>query len=275
MAEKVEEAKQEAIAAATMPAPPEDGVPAKAGDIWAPPTAQMQGTSFILKMLIYGQSGVGKTRLAASAADVKDLSPVLFVDAEAGTMSIRERKDLEVFRMSDYAALQKFVAYMRGDVGSKYKTVVIDSLTDVGRVVIRQCVVDARQMNSNHDREIPEMRDWGRYTERMKIIIRALRDAPVNVILTALIRDQKDELSGKISYSPALQGAAASTDAMAYVDLVGYFAPIGGGANKPIPTLHFASNPQYVAKDRSGFLPEKMEDPTFAEIYKYITGGKK
>lgn len=266
---KIEEPKQ-TTDGAVMPEPDKP----KAGEVWAPPTAQMQSTSLILKMLIYGQSGIGKTRLAASADDVKALQPVLFVDAEAGTMSIRERKDLKVFRMDDYASLQRFIGFMRSGVEKEYKTVIVDSLTDIGRTVLRQCVLDARKANSNHDPEIPELRDWGRYTERMKIVIRALRDAPVNVILTSLVREDKDELTGKIGYKPALQGQAASMDAVAYMDVIGYFSPIGGG--KSTPTLHFDTNASFVAKDRSGFLPTVVESPTFPIIYEFIAkGGKK
>lgn len=275
MAEAKTKPDEASVNSANLPVPDEAKVeaPPQVGTTWSPTTAEMSTTLLTIKMLIYGQSGIGKTRLAASAADVKELCPVLFVDAEAGTMSIRERKDLQVFRMSDYAALQKFVGFMRNGVEKEYKTVVVDSLTDIGRTVIRQCVLDARRANSNHDPEIPGMQDWGRYTERMKIIIRSLRDSPVNVVLTSLARDDKDELSGKISYKPALQGAAAAMDAVAYMDIIGYYAPVGGG--KSTPTLFFNTNAGFVAKDRSGLLPEKMEEPTFTQIHKLITGGNK
>ena len=37
-------------------------------------------------MLIHGVSGVGKTSLAATASQVDDMSPVLYVDFESGTL---------------------------------------------------------------------------------------------------------------------------------------------------------------------------------------------
>ena len=41
-------------------------------------------------MLIHGVSGVGKTSLAATASQVDDMSPVLYVDFESGTLPVRE-----------------------------------------------------------------------------------------------------------------------------------------------------------------------------------------
>lgn len=41
-------------------------------------------------MLIHGVSGVGKTSLAATASQVDDMSPVLYVDFESGTLPVRD-----------------------------------------------------------------------------------------------------------------------------------------------------------------------------------------
>ena len=41
-----------------------------------------------IKILIYGDSGKGKSVLAASASLVPEMSPVLFLNAEGGTLSV-------------------------------------------------------------------------------------------------------------------------------------------------------------------------------------------
>ena len=59
-----------------------------------------------LKILIHGDPGVGKTWLAGTAADSKAMSPVLFVDTEGGTLTIRSKVKngvLDIVRVTIYS----------------------------------------------------------------------------------------------------------------------------------------------------------------------------
>ena len=84
----------------------------------------------VLNMLVYGDPGVGKTVLAGSASQVEAMSPVLFIDVEGGTMSLRNRyPDVEVVRVSSWSDMTS----LYNDIANtdSYKTIVLDSLTEI------------------------------------------------------------------------------------------------------------------------------------------------
>lgn len=221
-------------------------------------------TDPFLKMVLYGNYGTGKTVLAASSEDSPEMREVLFVDCEAGTLSIRKRKNLHRFPVTEYRHVNDLVGYLRSkDLTDKYRTVIIDSITEIAKQVIRQCIVEGRNANPNHDRDIAEQRDWQRYTERMRVIIRAMRDAPVNVIMTALERENKDDATGAITVGPMVQGQQVAVDLGAYVDIVGRMTAINKGAGRKIL---LQPDGKYAAKDRSGLLPPEIENPTMSDI---------
>src|SRR5688572_21297820 len=58
---------------------------------------------FNFNMMIYGPPGVGKTVLCGSAAEVIEMSPVLFVDVEGGTLSVSAQGfDCDVVRVTTW-----------------------------------------------------------------------------------------------------------------------------------------------------------------------------
>ena len=57
-------------------------------------------------MLVYGESGVGKTTLAGSADEVAEMRKVLIIDIEGGTLSIRKKfPNVEVVRVKNWPDL--------------------------------------------------------------------------------------------------------------------------------------------------------------------------
>ncbi|KKK74153.1 hypothetical protein LCGC14_2886620 [marine sediment metagenome] len=58
-----------------------------------------------LKLLIYGNYGVGKTTLAASAMLVASMRDVLMISAEAGDLSVVDMKGLDAITIKDFKAL--------------------------------------------------------------------------------------------------------------------------------------------------------------------------
>src|SRR4051794_28795708 len=60
-----------------------------------------------LNVLIYGESGAGKSRLSGSASKVAEMSPVLLLDFEGGTLSLRDiYPAVEVVRITSFSQLQ-------------------------------------------------------------------------------------------------------------------------------------------------------------------------
>jgi hypothetical protein len=74
-------------------------------------------------MLIYGSSGVGKTVFGSTA------DKVLFLDAEAGMMSVKDKKIDRVKIKTFQDVIDSYNFLKSGQ--HEYKTVVIDSLTEI------------------------------------------------------------------------------------------------------------------------------------------------
>lgn len=230
------------------------------------------------KSLWYGQPGVGKTVLAGSVVEVPDMCPVLFVDAEGGTMSVQNKKGIRYVRVRSYADILELIKLLRDPEAQKfYKTIVIDSLSEVERIVRMGVVAEAVKNDPSHDREIPYQQDWNRNSERNRRIVRILRDLPYNIIFTALSRDIRDDATGTSNTRIALPGQLAD-EVAGFIDVVGLLTTqVVRKDNKRVLIRRLAVQPtgRFVAKDRSNKLGPVVDQPTMLKIYNLIHGKSK
>lgn len=230
-----------------------------------------------LDLIIFGNPGVGKTYLAGSASEVEAMSPVLFLDVEGGTMSIRDvYPDIEVIRLKDIpekrisAWDQITKVYEELRKGTNYKTIVIDSLTEVQKASMYWTMQEARKNNPDLDPDVARMRDWGKSIELMRKFIRAFRDLECNTIFTALESQVKDD-EKIIAHTASLPGKLAF-EASGFVDIVGCLYTKTD--TKGETDRYLLSQPvrKYVAKDRSGNLPVTLENPSMTKLYSLVIG---
>lgn len=225
-------------------------------------------------ILIFGESGIGKTTLAGSADAVPALRPVLFIDIEGGTTSLTHSyPEVETVRVKTWQDMQNvFNELAEGKHG--YKTVVLDSLTEIQKFNMYHVMEKAVLERSNQDPDVPAMRDWGISLEQTRRLVRGFRDLPMNTIFTALVREDTDKRTAITSYKPSLPGKAAGEIA-AFLDIVVFYY------QKPDPDtgeltryLLTQKTETHVAKDRSGKLPMTIENPTMATIHKLMTAAQ-
>jgi phage nucleotide-binding protein len=221
-----------------------------------------------INALIYGNPGVGKTVLAGSADDVPELRPVLFIDVEGGTFSIRERyPDVEVVRVQSWADMSQLYNELY-KMEHDYKTIVLDSLTEMQKFSMYNIMNQLVQENPDRDPEVPGMREWGKNIEQIRRLVRAFRDLPVNTVLTALAATDKDSKTGVIVTRPSLSGKLAM-EVGGFVDIVGYmYAKVVD--DDVLRLLLTSGTDRQVAKDRSDRLPAVMENPDMQTIYSHI-----
>jgi hypothetical protein len=233
------------------------------------------------KILIYGVPGAGKTYLAGEAASLEQMSPVLFIDIEGGTKTIRNLyPDVDVVRVQDvidpktgriktYAWKKLQDVYEDIRKGVKYKTIVVDSLTEAQKVSMYYAMAESiRTSGRERDPDVPEMRDWGKSGEQVRRFVRAFRDLDCHVIFTALAADVKDQTTGTVVVKPSLPGKLAD-EIPAYLDEVLYLYCKSNkeGVERKILT---EPNGKYIAKDRSGQLPTVVSQPTMAKLAEAI-----
>lgn len=227
-----------------------------------------------LNVLFYGDSGTGKTRLAGSADAVPDMRPVLIVDVEGGTESLRKPYPrVDTVRVKTWKEMQK--VYDDLHMGSHdYQTIVVDSLTEVQKFNMDQIMVDTVEKRSDQDPDVPSMREWGKNLTQMRRYTRAFRDLPISTIFTALALEKKDDATGRVSIKPSLSGKLAD-EVAAFLDIVCYYytkqIPAQTGEEPELARILLTrKTDKHIAKDRTDRLPMILRDPDMKMIYDLI-----
>jgi hypothetical protein len=212
----------------------------------------VQNTAFVeqnyLKVLTYGYSGVGKTKFAGTAP-----AP-LFLDIEGGLLTLRDQH-IDVVTIRRWEDVSDCFMYLR-DGDHKYNTVVVDSLTELQKVLCDHYVDGKERLT---------LGDWGLIIDKTRRFVRHLKNLPMNVIVIALAEQKKDEECGRIYTVPSLNGKALPHELAAYFDLVLYQY-----VEQDNDGIHYLArtygDKRIVAKDRSGILSPVIK-PVFNEIY--------
>lgn len=166
-------------------------------------------------ILVYGESGVGKTVFASTAP-----RPILWLESEGGTSSIGDKSGIDIARVRGLETYREALVYLESNPDA-YQTVVIDSFSETQAAVLKDIMGAAKKADPNRDEFSPLFAEWGRLTGIMREIARAFRDLPMHVVITALQREDKDDLTGRIKIRPRLSPTLAD-ELPAYVDAVLY-----------------------------------------------------
>jgi len=222
-----------------------------------------------VKALVYGPAGVGKTSLFATAP-----SPIV-LSAEAGLLSLKSQNiermygvatagityDVPVKSVTCMADIEEAYNYFirNGDNGY-FQTVGLDSLTEIGEVVLANAKVKSKDPRQAYGELLTEMEMW----------IKRFRDLPNrHVIMTAKMTSVRDDVSGLVKNGPSMPGSKLGSALPYYFDEV-----LRMHVNKETDgshTRYLQTQPdmQNDAKDRSGML-DAQEQPYFFNIINKI-----
>jgi len=179
-----------------------------------------------LNIIIYGDSGSGKTQLAGSAQDCAATSPVLFIDVDSGTSTL-DGKEIDVVRPRTWHDIQTIYENLLNE-NTYYKSVVIDSLSEMQKKFSMGTILGEIKEggDSYHDlgsTPVPTRQDWMKTGDQMRKLIRAFRDLAylpdkerrMHVIMVAL--EKADEKRKVIC--PQLPGTLGN-ECGAFVDVL-------------------------------------------------------
>lgn len=166
-------------------------------------------------VLVYGESGVGKTTFASTAP-----RPILWLESEGGTASIGSKEGIDVAKVQGLETYREALYHLVNNPGD-YKTVVLDSFTETQAGILKEIMKAAVQADSSRDEFSPLFSEWGRLTGVMREIARGFRDLPMHTVITALQREDTDELTGRVKVRPRLSPALAD-ELPGFMDAVGY-----------------------------------------------------
>ncbi len=259
-----------------------------------------------LKTLIYGKPGSGKTTLAASAADVPQMQGVLMINAEAGDVVLHNNERILnpqnidivdvngwnklkfiyeflfkhcLYRDVDTPEAKAKLAALEGRIygtdpktitePKKYRTVIIDSLTEIEAYCIYNLLGITGEFNMNQindDIKTPEFKEYKQNNSMMNLIVRGFRDLDLNVIILCGRNYEQDEQK-IFHYTPALTGKLSS-QIQGYFDIVAYLTTGKSNDKGEIPRgLYVQPTGRYDAKNRiSAFKDPYFTNPTMLTI---------
>jgi phage nucleotide-binding protein len=227
-----------------------------------------------INALIYGEAGAGKTFLLGTADDDKRMKPMLIVDVEGGLTTIKHRSEVDVVTVRTMKEVENLYNKLYHSIdkgGIYYKTVGIDSLTELADLDMRTVMKEAYQrLPDKVDIDVPSPREWGKVRNHIRLIVRAFRDLPCHVVYTAHIGVLAED-GQPTKYFPGFAGKLGR-EIPGFMDVVGYLYTDTkeGVVNR---YLQVVGSRRVVAKDRTSTLGDVIENPTLPSMWDAILKG--
>lgn len=221
-----------------------------------------------INMLIYGESGAGKTTLAGSADEVPEMRKVLIIDIEGGVLSLKNKyPTIDSVRVKSWDDMQGvYDELYEGSHG--YNTIVVDSLTEAQKMSMDEVMRKLVAQHEERDADVPGIREWNINIEQTRKFVRAFRDLPVTTIFTALAKGDVNKRTGVTRTKPSLAGKVAD-EVAGFLDIVTYlYTREVDGEQQRI--LLCASTQDVVAKDRTDKLGQIIQKPSMNLIWNAI-----
>jgi hypothetical protein len=204
-----------------------------------------------MKFVVYGASGVGKTKLLSTAPDP------FIISAESGLLSIAgsDIPYCEVRTMDDMEAAYEYAK------NCDKQTIGLDSLSEIATAVLS----DIMKGKSASGNKMHGEAAYGLLLEKLGPFIRNFRDIPnKHVVFIAKMKKVVDEESGTVTYDPYIPGKALPFDLPYLVDET-FCMQIDRKGERFLQTT---ADRYRVCKDRSGKLDAKEQPDLTAIINK-------
>lgn len=223
------------------------------------------------KVLVYGDSGVGKTVLAATLG-----KRILLVDAVDGWVSLRNHPDLlsSITRVK-YEGLSQLdtLVDMFMDGQLDFDTIVLDEASAIATFDLDTVLKARAAKDISKDPNVPTQPDFFANTERCRRTFTRLFKLPVNVVMVAHVREDKDERTGIVTRRPQFTPKLRTTIEQS-CHLVGYLVANevkDGDETKYVRRLQTMPSKGITAKSRIGGLPFIVEEPNLGVLLEDFT----
>lgn len=247
----------------------------------------MKHTENIVKVLIYGLSGSGKTSTALGfpgpmfvadfdgkissganyweAKDPKRLEAIEYENfqpsAANGGVRVYRKFEAKIAELEKLAAEGKF----------PYKTFVLDSLTSFSDMLLQTILADNPTIK-RFDPKTPVMQDWMILSPNVKSMVYRILALPCNVVAIGHLAAEKDAEGNLVGYRPALPGKLPELLPILFPEVYrSYVDTIDG------KTVHIAQtrpSSMYIARTQVSDMPAKIP-LSFEAMDKYLNNKQK
>ncbi len=261
-----------------------------------------------IKLLVYGGYGSGKTLLASTSAAVPNMRDVLFINCEAGDLTILteenvlsadDKAHIDTVRVTSYKTLARVHEFLKvhcmyrdqpfeqGEPKLKeleaklfpqadpkaparrYQTVVIDSVTEAETFSMYALLAISDATRLDEETQAPEWAEYKKNNAQLMRLSRAMRDLPMNLIMTAAASYVQNEAKQFI-YQPALTGKLAK-QIQGFMDVVGFMHVLPGENNTRVHRMLAHPTPRVDAKCRfSNYKLPYWDNPTMSTILQSV-----
>lgn len=199
------------------------------------------------KVLLYGDSGSGKTRGAST------WPKPIFMDFEGGMSSIPQkvaRFPLDPgLRITKPAQIEQFLRLAETGLGTPafpFETIVVDSLPELQAVILNNTLTDYK-IKRFYD-NLPGQSDYGKMLNDYYILIRRLLALPCNIVLITVATNR---VYASDRVGPYLVGVNTAKQTTRLMDMIGFTFVQEGEAGKKSYLVGYSETELYIAKDRS------------------------
>ena len=233
-------------------------------------------------IMVYGESGIGKTVWAGGGGKALFIAP-----EDSGTISAkRHGSKADKWPVKTWNDLLEAYGYCYEQIENgdfPYEVLVIDSLTEMQYMAMQHVLAQGVIDKPNKDPEVPEIQDWQRYYIIFEKMIRAFNDLDINVVYTALDR-KVENAEGEDFYVPDIQGKEylLSLKIASLMTSFGHmrmeFKPQlddkgeETGRKVRVRRIYWESNGSSRGKDRTRTLAPFTDNLNLAKIYGLING---
>jgi hypothetical protein len=242
----------------------------------------------VAKLLLVGQSGVGKTY----AIRTLDPDSTLYIDVAGGSLSIANLP-IPAIRVRDWPLLRDVACWLGGpdpsypstspyspahyaSVCTQFpnpdfiETIVIDDVSEAGRLALRWAMQQPEGVTKSGAKDLLNV--YGTVARELIGFFQHIQHARRNVVLIAILETTRDEFNRPI-FEIQLEGSKAARELPGIIDEVVTLAHVNLGDNKPFRAFVCTSPNQwnFPAKDRSGKL-EQLEEPHLGKLIRKISG---
>lgn len=233
----------------------------------------------LLRVMVYGPSGAGKTHLLATSVYLPELSPILYCDIDGSKETLQKippelRKNITVLKMLTQKDIAIMEAVLFGTRKNAFKTVVLDSLNEYWALLMKLHLEASGR--SAQGRVNPSQPDYGTILNEMLAFVRRIRDEGKAHFLCAVSEAiEKDEITGGLERAPGMVGKLASQlpplfqiSGRVTMEVV---TDLRGGMKEFHTRLQLLPFDRVAAKSRQvGELVPFLIDPTMKEVYNLL-----